>query len=205
MKDWTGNSTSVYKTLGASNHTDHDREKNDYYATDPIAAEWLLKIEPTLNNIWEPACGEFHLANIFAKYGKLGYATDLVDRGYGIGNIDFLKENIHYEGDIVTNPPYKYAQQFVEHAMEVIPNGRKVCMFLKLTFLESKARRELFTKYPPIRVWVSSSRIKCAMNGEFTQFNEKTGKMETPSSAAAYAWIVWEKGYTGDTIVKWFN
>jgi hypothetical protein len=78
-------------------------------------------------------------------------------------------------------------------------------MFLKLTFLESKARRELFTKYPPIRVWVSSSRIKCAMNGEFTQFNEKTGKMETPSSAAAYAWFVWEKGYMGDTIVKWFN
>ena len=43
------------------------------------------------------------------------------------------------------------------------------------------------------------------MNGEFTQFNEKTGKMETPSSAAAYAWFVWEKGYMGDTIVKWFN
>jgi hypothetical protein len=24
-------------------------------------------------------------------------------------------------------------------------------------------------------------------------------------SAVAYAWYVWEKGFNGDTIVKWFN
>ena len=40
--DWTGNQNSVYKTLGASNHTDKDRETNDYYATDPIAIDVLL-------------------------------------------------------------------------------------------------------------------------------------------------------------------
>lgn len=33
MKDWTGNSKSIYTTLGASNHTDKARETNDYYAT----------------------------------------------------------------------------------------------------------------------------------------------------------------------------
>jgi len=36
-KDWTGNNNSIYKTLGASNHTDEDREVNDYYATEPKA------------------------------------------------------------------------------------------------------------------------------------------------------------------------
>lgn len=50
MKDWIGNKNSVYKTLGASNHTDKDREKNDYYATDPKAAELLLE-EDFLNHI----------------------------------------------------------------------------------------------------------------------------------------------------------
>ena len=34
-KDWTGNSNSIYKTLGASNHTDKERQNEDYYATDP--------------------------------------------------------------------------------------------------------------------------------------------------------------------------
>ena len=45
--------------------------------------------------------------------------------------------------------------------------GTKVAMFLKLTFLESKARRELFERYPPKVVYVSSSRLQCAKNGDF--------------------------------------
>lgn len=57
-------------------------------------------------------------------------------------------------------------------------------MFLKLTFLEGKARKELFKKYPPKVVYVSSSRLKCALIGDFNN---------TGSSAAAYAWFVWEK------------
>lgn len=39
--DWTGNSNSIYKTLGASNHTDKEREENDFYATEPIAIDKL--------------------------------------------------------------------------------------------------------------------------------------------------------------------
>lgn len=41
-KDWDGNSNSIYKTLGASSHTDKERETNDYYATEPKAIELLL-------------------------------------------------------------------------------------------------------------------------------------------------------------------
>ena len=44
-KDWIGNSNSIYKTLGASNHTDKERETNDYYATEGRAAELLLEVE----------------------------------------------------------------------------------------------------------------------------------------------------------------
>ena len=43
-KDWTGNGNSIYKTLGASNHTDEEREVNDYYATPPRATKCLLKL-----------------------------------------------------------------------------------------------------------------------------------------------------------------
>lgn len=83
MKDWTGNKNSTFTCLGASNHSAHDREEYDYYATDPKAAELLLQVEPELNNIWECACGEGHLAKVFDKYGKLGKASDLINRGYG--------------------------------------------------------------------------------------------------------------------------
>lgn len=57
MKDWSGNKNSIYTTLGASNHTDKDREENDYYATDPVAIDKLLKVEQLSNFIWEPAVG----------------------------------------------------------------------------------------------------------------------------------------------------
>ena len=44
-KDWIGNKNSIFKTLGASNHTDKERENNDFYATDPIAIDKLLTVE----------------------------------------------------------------------------------------------------------------------------------------------------------------
>lgn len=59
MSDWIGNKNSVYKTLGASNHTDKEREKDDYYATDPIAIDKLLTVERPNENVWECACGAF--------------------------------------------------------------------------------------------------------------------------------------------------
>lgn len=69
MKDWGGNSKTTYVTLGASNHTDKEREENDYYATHPIAAQWLMKIEALDKNIWECACGCGHLSEEFLRGG----------------------------------------------------------------------------------------------------------------------------------------
>ncbi len=192
-KDWTGNFHSVVGCLGASNHTKEERQEHDYYATDPIAAEWLMQLEELNHNIWEPAVGAGHLAKVFIAGGHEVKCTDLIDRGFGTGGVDFLACEDKFDGDIVTNPPYKYAQEFIEHALALVNDGNKVCMFLKVQFLEGKGRRELFDKYPPKCVWVSSSRIKCGKNGNFAE------------SMVAYAWYVWEKGYQGDTILRWFN
>lgn len=192
-KDWIGDCNSVWGCLGASSHFSGEREQNDYYATSPIAAEWLIKLESLNHNIWECACGEGHLSKVFLNHGFNVKSTDLIDRGFGEGGIDFLKCNDVFDGDIITNPPYKYAQEFVEHGLDLIEDGKKVCMFLKVTFLEGKARKKLFAKNPPRVVYISSSRIPCGKNGVFEP------------SAIAYAWYVWEKGYKGDTIIKWFN
>lgn len=192
-KDWTGNFHSVVGCLGASNHTKEERQEHDFYATDPIAAEWLMQLEELNHNIWECACGEGHLGKVFESAGHTVKATDLIDRGYGQGGVDFLACEDKFDGDIVTNPPYKYSLPFIEHALSLIPDGHKVCMFLKVQFLEGKERRKFFDEKPPKHVWVSSSRIKCGKNGNFAE------------SMVAYAWYVWEKGYHGDTILKWFN
>ncbi len=198
-KDWVGNINSIYKTLGASNHTNKERQKHDYYATEPKAMEILLEVEKFNKNVWECAVGEGHLAEVLKKHGYNVKCTDLIDRGYGIGGVDFLKETKMFDGDIITNPPYKYAQEFIEKAIELIPIGNKIAMFLKIQFLEGKKRKKLFKKYPPKVIYVSSSRLLCAKNGEFEKMRQGGG------SAVAYAWFIWEKGYKEDTIINWIN
>lgn len=199
IKDWTGNKNSIYKVLGASNHTDNERQNEDYYATEPKAAELLLEIENFSPSIWECACGEGHLSKVFENAGYTVKSTDLIDRGFGEGGIDFLSiDNLKWNGDIVTNPPYKYAKEFVEKALEIIPAGNKVAMFLKIQFMESKGRKHLFKSQPPKTIHVSSSRLLCAKNGDFDHL-KKNG------SAVSYCWFVWEKGYSGDTKINWFN
>lgn len=200
-KDWTGNANSIWKTLGASNHTDKERQNEDYYATDPIAAEWLLKIEeiPRDKPIWECAAGEKHLSKVFEEHGYKVRSSDLIVRTEDVEQLDFLTSNETWDGTIITNPPYNQAVNFIQKAMESITEGNKVIMFLKVQFLEGKSRKKLFEKYPPKTVWVSSSRITCAKNGDFEYMKANGG------SAVAYAFYVWQKGYKGDTILKWFN
>ena len=148
-KDWTGGTASTFKTIGASNHCDHDRQREDYYATEPAATDWLCQLEQFSPNILEPACGEGHISKELIKAGYNVTSRDLIDRGYG-EQADFLAiDNQEWQGDIVTNPPYKYAQEFVEKALFIIPDGHKVAMFLKLTFLEGQGRRQLFRAAPP--------------------------------------------------------
>ena len=201
-KDWTGNKNSIFKTLAASNHSNKEREINDYYATEPKALELLLELEEFDHYVWEPACGEGHLSKVLKNHGYDVKSSDIINRGYdGTEIIDFLrvqKEDVKYDfpRDIITNPPYKYAKEFIEKALDISMGSVKIAMFLKVQFLEGKARRKLFDKHPPKIIYVASSRLNCAMNGEFEKY---------PSSAVAYAWFIWEKGYKGDTIVRWFN
>ena len=201
-KDWTGNSKAIYSCHGASNHSDTEREVNDYYATPPSAVEMLLKLENFSKSIMEPACGQGHIAEVLRSHGYTVCATDLINRGYGVGGVDFFNINEPTDMDIITNPPYSMAKEFVERAMEIVTDGHKVAMFLKLTFLEGQGRRELFRKYPPKIVYVSTSRIGCAKNGEFKK--DKNGNLKA-DSAVAYCWYVWQKGFNGTPTLKWFN
>lgn len=194
MKDWVGTGNSIFKNLGATNHCTGEREENDFYATDPKAIECLLQEEYFDGQIWECACGANHLTNVLIEKGYPVRSSDIIDR---VGNdvFDFLSENnTYWNGNIITNPPYKYATEFCYKALNIIDKGRKVAMFMKLLFCEGKERKKLFMKYPPQTIYVFSRRIKCAKNGDFESIK---------SSAVCYAWFVWKKGYKGSTTIKW--
>lgn len=157
--------------------------------------EKLLKYETFSKNVWECCCGQGHLSKVLEDYGYDVKSTDLIDRGYGIGDIDFLKTNEKFDGDIITNPPYKLAKEFVVKALDTITDGHKVCFLLRIQFLEGVNRyTNLFSKYPPKYIYIPTKRINCARNGEFDKY---TG------SVVCFIWIIWEKGYKGEPTVRW--
>lgn len=185
--------TNTFRTLGA-NLGQAEREKHDFYATDPDAVRKLLEVEKFNTNIWEPCAGQGHIGKTLEEYGYKVKATDLIDRGYGQDGISLLDCEEKFNGDIVTNPPYKDAQKFVEKMLDLVNDGSKVACLLKIQFLESQSRQKLFKKHPPKYVYIFSKRTNCAKNGRFDLYT---------SSAVCYAWFVWEKGFNSDPRIRW--
>lgn len=194
MKEWNGTPESIFKQIGASNHTKDKREENDFYATNPKAIDDLLKRESFSNHIWECACGLGHLSERLKEHKFNVYATDIIIRNNCIDEkIDFLNNSIKWDGDIITNPPYKYVTEFIQTALSKIEKSHKIAFFLKLTTLEGAERYNKIYKYnPPKKLYVYVKRIQCAKNGIFKV-----------SSAVCYAWFIWEKDYKGKTEIEW--
>ena len=68
------------------------RVENDFYATPKEATEALFNVETFNGNVYEPACGNGIMSEVIKKYNHC-YSSDLVDRGYGQVNTDFLNTN----------------------------------------------------------------------------------------------------------------
>lgn len=170
----------------------------DFYVTPAWATEALIANEEFRGLIMEPACGNGAMSEVLKKTGCPVYSSDLYDRGYeGADVSDFLtQDKILGVDSVVTNPPYDIAEAFIHRALAIAND--KVCMLLRLAFLEGVGRHNtLFTVNPPTRVWVFSERITMYPNGDVT----------AGSGTTAFAWFVWDKTgpYTDKTELKWIE
>lgn len=169
--------------------------KDDLYETPPEAVHALLKVEPLPKIIWEPACGPGSIARVLRAAGHDVVATDLVD--YGLENStarrDFLFETSAPDGCecIVTNPPFKNAEEFVVRAIQLVP---KVVMLMRLGFIESERRRPILDRGELSKVYVFRNRLP--MMHRHGWDGPKGG------SAICYAWFVWDRGHIGPTELK---
>lgn len=188
----TQNSTFIQ--LGASNHSKGEREVNDFYSTDPEAIHGLLSVENIEGGVLEPSCGNGNIGKVLEEHGCNVEAFDLIDRGYGRQQ-DFLQYNERINRTVVMNPPYKNAQEHIEHALELMEDGTRLYVLLKIQFLESVGRKKLYDKYPLKKVYVFRRRTACYKNDD----------RSLNSRAICYAWFVWEKGYNGEARVSWID
>lgn len=108
-------------------------------------AEILQEIDPEAKTIWEPACGEGHMAEALKEYFPTVYATDIHAHGYG-EVVDFLlvedrPEALPDVDWVVSNPPFEHAAAFIRQGMRYARRG--VAMLLRVAFLEGTERYPL--------------------------------------------------------------
>lgn len=179
---------------------------DDFYPTPPSMTEQLLRYEAPFHGVvWEPAAGQGHMVKVLRDSGVEVYASDFKDYGFPLdGVFDFrlahpmlLSCRVEH---IVTNPPYSISDEFVSHALDVVPNGGRVAMLVRLQFLESVGRYERFFSHrPPARIHIFVKRESIY----------KDGVVQEHSGAICYAWIVWEKLKDGQfkqpCLVNWID
>ena len=197
MKDWAGNRSSQFAALGSSNHAELERESHDFYATDPRAVTALAEHMQLPYTIYECACGTGHLAKALTELGHKVIATDLIDRGFGQGSVNFLElEQMPEHCDcILTNPPYKFTTEFIEHALKILPKGGKAIFLLNVNILAGQSRfKRIYSRGVLKELYLFTKRIVCAKNGDFETYK---------SSAVNYAWFVFEKDFCSSTLLHW--
>jgi hypothetical protein len=172
-----------------SRHPDSARG-NDIYETPEVATLALLAVEPLPPTILEPACGRGAISKVLRSAGHTIIENDIVDYGLGQDSVqDFLNFKPAQAGvidAIVTNPPYRLAQDFVRHALTLSP---RVFMLLRLTFFESERRKDVLDGAGLIRVHVFRNRLPMMHRDGWTG--------NRVSNPTAYAWYVWQRGYRG--------
>jgi len=173
------------------------REENDFYPTPPYAVDEFLKYEKLEGSIWEVACGKGHMSkSIEKKYGSIE-STDLIDRGYGTGGIDFLDDkNLHNVDTIITNPPFNLFTEFVSQSKKCAT--KKICMFGRTQYLEgSKRYKDIWVdeEFPLKKVYQYVDRISITKNDTNV---EQRGML-------SFCWYIFEKGYKGKPTIEWIK
>ena len=172
-------------------------ESLDFFPTPPWATRALCEqIEPLFGpplqklQVWEPACGQGHMARPLAEYFGTVIASDIHDYGHGKQS-DFFKAKF-YADWIITNPPFNVAKEFALRAESRATNG--VALLVRTSFLESVGRyQELFTRQKPNFIFQFSERVPM----------HKGRLVRTGSTATAYCWLVWNKASPSFTEFRW--
>jgi hypothetical protein len=180
----------------------HSERGFDAYWTPPEAIEALLRVEKLPHRVWEPAAGRGAITRMLRAHGHYVVASDLVDYGQPDqqSGIDFLTKKRAPDGveAIVTNPPFKIAEQFIAHALDLCP---LVIMLLRLAFLEGgtgkqhkhRLRARVLDEIPPARIHVFDRRLPL-MHRDGWQGRKA-------NSGMAFSWWVWSRDHVGPTTV----
>jgi hypothetical protein len=165
---------------------------HDLYETPACAVEALLRVEKIPHMLWEPAAGPGSIVRTLRNHGHAVIASDIIDYG-GLHFVrDFLGEIGAPAGveTVITNPPYRLAEEFVEHAIRLCP---RVVMLLRLAFLESERRCAILEDRGLARVHVFRKRLP--------MMHRAGWEGRKANSGMAFAWFIWNRNHIGPATI----
>lgn len=178
------------------------RNKNDYYQTPYSMTRQLLEVENFEGNILEPSCGAGAIVKVLRDYDKSVDYCDL-NNGFSLTGIfknfkDFVNDDFERYDNIITNPPYSLAKEFILKAKQITNN--KIAMLLPLNYLHGVTRyNEIYLdkEFPlkSVYVFCRYGMLEETIRDDGTY---RTGMM-------VYAWYIWDKSYKGEPIIRWLN
>ncbi len=180
--------TNLFGSRISGGNTAYERESSDFYPTPPEATEALMDYLalPSGTTIWEPACGEGHMSEVFIGRGYPTVSSDINDTGYGQPGIDFLDCDILESDWIITNPPFALAESFIARCNEI---GKPFALLLKSQFWHARRRFDLFETHKP------SAILPLTWRPDFL-FKQRGGG----SPLMDCIWCVWDG--SGETIYQ---
>ena len=171
---------------------------HDLYETPGVAVRALLRVEKLPHCIWEPACGRGKLARVLRTAGHRVIETDLIHYRPDILYRKFIWRDFLLEWKmpdgceaIVTNPPFKLAEEFVEHALDLCP---RVVMLLRLAFMESERRTKILEGRGLVRIHCFRKRLP--------MMHRDGWEGRKANSGMAFAWFVWDRAHRGPTEIR---
>lgn len=187
----------------AGGNSTSKREENDFYATNPETLKLFLyefwKDNSFEGDILEPACGQGHISEtlkeMLPNFNII--STDLIDRGYGQGGVNFLTHDYKRTfNTVITNPPFSLAKEFIEKGLEIA--DKYVIMLCKIQLLEGLKRKDMFLNTPLKYVYVHTTRQATWKEGKPTDSKGKKW-----ATTMCLAWFVWDKEYEGEPVIRW--
>jgi hypothetical protein len=171
------------------------RKKNDFYETPYSMTKQflLLNLFDRRKTIVEPAAGNGAISGELYPYGF----GNVVSYDLYKDEIDFLTDKEKYP-QMITNPPYSLAKEFILHAKEIITE--KFALLLPLSYLHGKERYDVIWTdkvFPLSEIYVFT---RYPLLGEPLRDD---GKYET--GMQVYAWYVWDKKCSHPPIIKWID
>lgn len=179
-----------------------ERDEHDWYVEPIECSRALFDAIEFDGTVWDPACGLGRIVKSARDYGLDAIGTDLVSRAeICMSEKDFLKDDmIKGFSHIVSNPPFRFAEEFVRHSLKIVPDNGMVAMLLPLVWLSGFSQKRYWLPASPLYKFFPISPRPSMPPGRVIETGIKPG-----NGTKDFAWFVWKNGYQGDAKVVFMN